>query len=390
MTNKKTILPLLNELLSPWISSWKFLNYNQGGEFWLTPPKNLLAVYLRYMVLVASIHTIKTEAAESERYVEISALIESVHFESDQTNRPIQNNPIHIVCVVGKNEWRIDNDYSQNSLIHRYYDGTNVFDSSELIKPAAKETTDLFFEKFGVAPVPFEIAKSNIQINIRPIKGGHPFGDEGVNLPWLAFCSGTYLKEKGRVIPPPVGDLPISFDAYAYSDKTILFKDDFGLPKSVDLYTSDSLFAASLDDFNELRGKKIKNRKGFGDNLIKFHYEVSESTNFLGWNFPLKFDFFQKNIDNGIWYVGYQGSGKILSIKDAKKPLGLIQGDSLKVIVDYRFRSDIKRADCVIYKTTNDFAFSTNNTYLKNKFSLDVNNAPPRESALSTEKGKLN
>jgi hypothetical protein len=64
---------------------------------------------------------------------------------------------------------------------------------------------------------------------IHPSPSGQPafHGSEGVV--WLAFCSGNYLKQFDRQIPMPIGPSSLAF---GYSDKTVLFEGDSGLPKS--------------------------------------------------------------------------------------------------------------------------------------------------------------
>jgi hypothetical protein len=59
---------------------------------------------------------------------------------------------------------------------------------------------------------------------------GHPMGHFGVNIPWVAFCSGTDLKREGRMIPLPAAVLRHCSDPFAYSDVTTTFDDGLGLP----------------------------------------------------------------------------------------------------------------------------------------------------------------
>ena len=96
---------------------------------------------------------------------------------------------------------------------------------------------------------------------IYPSPTGRPVGQDKANVGWLAFCSGPYLKQRGRLIPLPVQEP--WYPQLANSDQTVAFNDDLGLPKSADLYGTN------------------------GESVC--HYEVLQSTNFLGWAFPTRF-----------------------------------------------------------------------------------------------------
>ncbi len=311
--------------------------------------------------------------ANAQRYVEVSAVIESVHYDSDHTNDPIQDEPVHFICTLGTNEWRIDNDFVVNGRQTWHFDGTNVYDSIQITNAMPREMTDRVTQKWHMTPLPFDQAKSNVQINVATTTGGHPFGNEGVNLPWLAYCSGTYLKREGRIIPPPMTDLPGAVDAYAYSDQTETFEDDFGLPRKLNLLTSDSLHEASVNQFfYRIRREKPKPRKGFGNGILKFHYEVLESTNFLGWNFPVQFVFFQNDWRNGNWYLRFRGTGRLSSIRAAERPQGLFVPGKQETIVDYRFADNVKPVEGLSYVTTNGFLAPTNDPDLLGKFTKRV------------------
>jgi hypothetical protein len=144
-----------------------------------------------------------------------------------------------------------------------------------------------------------------------------------VNLPWLAFCSGTYLKREGRMIALPCVDLRHCPDRFAYTDVTTTFDDALGLPRSVDLFTSKSRFLAAKkawdgehsfgDRYSEANRKTAANLQ---EGLLVFHYAVLESTNVLGRNFPTKFEFFQTGRpyeQMGDWFC--QGIGRVKSIR---------------------------------------------------------------------------
>jgi hypothetical protein len=57
------------------------------------------------------------------------------------------------------------------------------------------------------------------------------------------------------------------------------------------------------------------------DGVLVFHYAVLESTNLLGLNFPLKFQFFQTGRQyeqDGNWFC--QGVGRVNSVRASTNP----------------------------------------------------------------------
>ena len=79
------------------------------------------------------------------------------------------------------------------------------------------------------------------------------------------------------------------------SDKTQTFNDALGLPRRVDLFRSD--------------GKLVS------------VYEVQQSTNFLGWNIPLRFTATQYETRDGQSKPDVVTSAIVTSIRDAPEPV---------------------------------------------------------------------
>jgi len=318
-------------------------------------------------------------------FVEIAAEIELISHRVGETNDAASAKPrtISLVCITGTNEWRIDNDFVQGAEEKWLFDGTNVYNSLRISEPLSDETRDKIAKTSGLATVPAERAKPTLTIYIWGSRDGHPLGDLGVNIPWLAFCSGTYLRREGRLVPLPAGMLHNTRDRFAYTDKTESFPDAFGLPQIVELFTSRSLYQASEDDFDKesFFGDRYaestkKTASTLQEGILTFHYAVAESTNFLGWNFPTKFEFFQngRNYEqNGDWF--YHGIGRVKSIRPSAKPEGLFVPSLQQTIVDWRFRDSTAKVDGIIYTSTNGFASPTNDPSLQSKFKAWVERA---------------
>ena len=262
-----------------------------------------------------------------------------------------------------------------------FYDGTNVYESIQVTRPLPQETQDRMKRAGGLATAPFETARSNLTINIWPSPDGNPLGDEGVNIAWLAFCSGTYLKREGRLIPLPAKILRHTPDRYAYTDQTSTFQDAFGLPRSVELFLSKTLYLSSVEDFYKGWGSRyLEWMKGNVTNLqegaLTFHYSVTATTNFLSWTLPLRFEFSQKGrafIQNGDWIR--RGVGTVKSMRETAAPADLFDPSMQQTIVDWRFRDEATGMDANVYTWTNAVVPQMRDPALQAKFKARVEQA---------------
>ena len=223
--------------------------------------------------------------------MEIAAEIDLAGYRGGDTNAEANAKPrtISLVCIAGTNQWRIEHDWVQNALSAWHFDGTNVYSSSRITKAMSEEVRERIASASRLAMVPFDVEKSNVTIRIWPSLDGHPLGDPAVNIGWLAFCSGTYLKRDGRLIPLPVEELRHTRDRFAYTDKAETFDDDFGLPRTVNLFLSRELFVTSELEFDKEYFFSDRYTTGIErraaslpEGIQTFHYVVIESTNLLG------------------------------------------------------------------------------------------------------------
>jgi len=318
------------------------------------------------------------------QYIEISAEIQTIAYRSDQPEAELKATPktFSVLCVVGTNRWRIENDWARGGLNKWFFDGINIYESIQVTSPPPEETQEHLKRTLRPALVPFEQAKSNLTIHIWPTQDGHPLGDVGVNIPWLAFCSAPYLKREARLISLPCEILRHTPDRYAYTDKTESFPDTFGLPRSLDLFLSTNLYLSSVDDFYRDWGsdRGIRNSEwmkhsatNLEEGALTFHYAVTATTNFLGWTFPLQFEFFQKGrafVQNGSW--NWRGKGTLKSIREATEPAGLFNPAMQQTIVDWRFRDETTGANANTYQWTNSSTPETNDPALQEKFKKHV------------------
>lgn len=130
-------------------------------------------------------------------------------------------------------------------------------------------------------------------ISVIPWSDDVPFGAGSERLVWLAFCSGDHLRQDHRKIPLLLGHWR---HAAGFSDDTIVFEDEFGLPKRVLLFAANGNLASQ--------------------------YEVLATTNILGRVIPIEFRLIQHSalakgaLDGTVVTV----EGKVRAIKPVGEP----------------------------------------------------------------------
>ncbi|MGH7971093.1 MAG: hypothetical protein ACREIC_20415 [Limisphaerales bacterium] len=249
------------------------------------------------------------------------------------------------------------------------------------MSPPSREMQHNLEKAGGLATVPFERSRSNLTINIWSSSDGHPMADETVNIAWLAFCSGPYLRREGRRIPLVCDDGRHTPDRFAYTDQTTVFPEALGLPRSVDLFMSRERYLSSVEGFYKGWGvhylpwmrRAVTN---ITEGALTFHFAVTATTNFLGRTFPLRFEFFQKGRDflqNEGWFK--QGVGTLKSIREVEAPKSLFNPAMQQTIVDWRFHDEASGADANIYTWTNQFTPQMDDKVLQDKFKVRIEQA---------------
>jgi hypothetical protein len=307
----------------------------------------------------------------AQQYVEISAEIMQTNY--NQKNHILSQWSFPVMCIAGKNRWRIDNGYTWNGKESWYFDGTNVYGSLQ----SARDISQSLNRNATGNVNPIKTKPSHATITICPSPGGHPLGNLGVNIPWLAFCSGNYLKGAGRVVPLPVLDIHGNIDSLSYTDKAETFEDALGLPTSMELFTSRAQYLKSLGDDRLFRSERLRKARlnpefKLADGILRFRYAVHASTNFNGWSFPTEFNYFDyRSADGGgAWNLVAKGAGKIKSIRATGEPENVFVQGQAQAIVDMRFRHPTKLLDAITYTWTNAIVPSTNDPILKTRFAV--------------------
>jgi hypothetical protein len=313
------------------------------------------------LCMVCSLTAFLVLSLSAHADVEIRAYITVHTFEEDNGDGELRKrHGFDVVCVAGQDRWRIDTAYLRGADSAWLYDGTNLFEAIRLRAPVSERLRDNVQTRLGFATVPFEVARSNLTINVHASTDGNPHGHLGVNLPWSAFCSGTYLRRTNRLIGLPDAILRHAPDGFAYTDNTKTFADEFGLPATVELFTSKSLYETSVQR-QQFRGKRDVNIwrdriASFPDGALKFRYSVTASTNFLGRTFPLEFEFVHnEQRQDGTWFAARLGKGIVRSLRESMPPEHVFNPSLQQTIVDYRFTDPANPNDALVYQSTNSF-----------------------------------
>ena len=244
------------------------------------------------------------------QFVELKADIESVAWFRGTENRPPTVHPktLPTRCVVGTNSWLIEIEFDTQRNTW-WFTGTNLIEWSVVTHETPEETKALFRKAaqqgtsmLGLAPnfppVGARFNRTSESADGNP--GRLPRISDLLHMPariaWLAFCSGPALKRDGRRIFPP-GDLWKEYITApsGFADKTDVFEDNLGLPKTVDLYTT--------------------------TRQPVLQYRVATSTNVLGWDFPLEFYLAQyRPVDTNGWQLDLTAKGKVTVIGPGTQP----------------------------------------------------------------------
>ena len=235
--------------------------------------------------------------AAAAQFVDVNAEIEGIQWLSTQAISQVST----VQCVVGINSWQIRSESSQypQSTYSYWFTGKHLIERSSLFP----------IEIIPDGPPPRWVERTNIVTSV----DGNPSGPRNCEdlmggeerAAWLAFCSGHYLEREGREIFPPVFSWKFQIWPSFAPDRTAVFEDGLGLPKRVDLATTN--------------GQPV------------FVYRVSKSTNMLGWEFPLEFHIVQYRpqyplrfeapyYNTNAWVVDWTAIGKVTGLSVGTQP----------------------------------------------------------------------
>lgn len=112
---------------------------------------------------------------------------------------------------------------------------------------------------------------------------------------WYAFCSAPALNQRQRALFLPSDLWKRYVNARGFVDEVVRFDDSLGLPRSIDLYTTNQ--------------------------QPVFQYRIAASTNFAGWTIPLEFHVVQYDqVGTNAWQVQFTGKGRVTNIRMTSEP----------------------------------------------------------------------
>jgi hypothetical protein len=173
-------------------------------------------------------------------------------------------------CVIGTNTWLMEGDFYRNSTARRWFTGTNVIEESVITQELPEGEMKRFAQVNQLVMSSPPVGQKTRRIYDTP--DGNPGRPVRVSdlmdlrgrICWLALCSGPSLQRQGRLLFPPSDLWKELLSAPAgFSDKTAVFDDGLGLPRSIELFAPDQ--------------------------RLIFQYQVRQTTNILGWQIPLEF-----------------------------------------------------------------------------------------------------
>jgi len=291
-------------------------------------------------------------------------------------------------CVVGLNKWLIVSDFSRAKFSY-YYDGSNVCQTDEplnLDTPHTNNLSKLLLKSFP--KLVFYSSSNYIRANHLTITPGeHPLDNFGVNLPWLAFCSGRYLCLTNRLIPLTGAEIRHLTGAFGFRDETSTFEDNLALPKDVKLFASVKLLEKAVSHESLLRGlrtsseirKTLKPEVNWPDNFFAGHYQVLDHTNLNGWSIPTLFSYQQfvpGTKTNKEPWLSLSVCGSITSLRAIDEPLSIVSIKERYGVVDYRFRNERKLVDEIHYAMSNSMVKPVTDPALQAQYRLVLASAP--------------
>lgn len=243
---------------------------------------------------------------EPPRFIEVTAELKTdgLTTKADGTTKPYNYGTSLVRCVAGTNLWSIERKASldwnapgssyPSGIVHLresfWFTGTNLVTETVLqeVGEQHRMTNDV-----SAGQVPYLTSLANIG--------------------WLAFCSSAFLKTPGRHLPLPIesayNPMPTFKENLFFSfvgerkgpvyDRTLVFKDAPGLPKTVDWYdpslqlvSREWIVKTFIVGGDEPRPKLVETfitNSHITNSPPICHYEVLESTSFLGWHLPVHF-----------------------------------------------------------------------------------------------------
>jgi len=204
--------------------------------------------------------------------------------------------PATMHCLFSTNTWMMEGDFYRNAKAIRWFDGSNILEYGVITQSPAEAEMKRISQISRL--IMLSPSKGSFLKRVHETTDGNPGRPIRVSdlmelrgrICWLAFCSGSVLKQEGRRLYPPSDLWKELFNApNGFTDKTAAFDDSLGLPRRVELFTP--------------------------KNQLAFKYQVHQTTNMMGWNIPTEFFGVQyRPARTNSWEVQLTFKGKVTAI----------------------------------------------------------------------------
>jgi hypothetical protein len=234
------------------------------------------------LLLCAALGLLPASAAQ---FVELSARIETIEWRyQEETGLPLKNIRTHTLrCVVGQDQWLMEN-LSRSNVTESTW-----FLQGMIVRQLSYNATD---DSSGESTGYRGYRRTARNVGMMASPEGYPGGDVLANATWFAFCSGPFLQRTTRGVPLPTAG--VNETVFGFTNETRVFTDALGLPRSASFFVP--------------------------PHELKCRYEVPQSTNVLGWNFPLAFTAEQRVPDRfGKWNRDLTINGRVTAIRAVSK-----------------------------------------------------------------------
>jgi hypothetical protein len=253
--------------------------------------------------------------------------------------------------VLGSDKWRIESGMPINATELCYCDGTNVFFKDEI--------NSSYQPRSQSAAMPSVSAGYNQNIVV-VVPGAHPMGDFGLNLVWLAYCSGDYLRSGNRLLPLSAGEPRHHIELFYVEDKSVLSESPPFLPSKIEFLANKANAAkAAQSQFIFRSEEPVFIPTLETDGTLLAAYQVEQFTNYSEWTIPVAFTYFQTNRPI-LSERGYFVTGKVTKISEATAPRSLLEEGMTAFIEDTRFRHPDRLFDSMPYTLTKSVLPATN------------------------------
>ncbi len=290
-------------------------------------------------------------------------------------------------CVFGAEKWLIETHFSRSAVHTYYFNGATVYHLIKLVPNNSPEYLKIQKQLDSLLPVHTKAREADAPEweSLTITRGSHPLSDFGASLPWLAFCSGPYLRSPDRLVPLPGAEIRHVAASFGFRDHTTTFPDPLGLPRELELAASANLLRKSPLHESLLRGGRtpselkiaLQPQVSYPDGFLTARYRVISHTNLNDWNVPTGFSYEQFiPRPNGEHFRTLTVLGQVTRIAPVEAPDFSLSTTQRYSVVDYRFRHKRKLVDAIHYAITNGLLLDEHTPRLQKLYETAVSRAP--------------